>query len=306
MNMVCKLCPKRPVITISGIKLCKDCFMGYFERKVKKTIRQYGLIGKKDKILVASSGGKDSTTTLHILNELAKQRRQRLEAVFVDLGIGDYSKENLENIKKFCKENKIKLHQLNFRKEFGYSLCYMKSVLAGKSVKIKSCTICGILRRYLLNKFVRKLGFDKIATGHNLDDEAQTVLMNRFKGNIWLSAKLGPITGVIRSKKFIPRIKPLYFCSEQETELYSKLKKFSVLYKRCPCIVESYRNRVRVMLNKFEKENPGTKNGIINSFLDILPLLREKQKGKVLYCKICKEPTTGKICKTCEILLKLR
>ncbi len=304
--MVCTNCNKNPVITISGVKLCSDCFIRYFERKVKRTVRQYELVDPKDKVLVAASGGKDSTAALYILNKLCKQRRQKLEAVIIDLGIGDYSKKNLTNLRKVCKKYKIKLHEFSFKEEFGYSLCYIKSVLKGKGFDIKSCTVCGVLRRYVLNKFARANGFTKLVTGHNLDDESQTVLMNQFKGNIWLSAKLGPMGGAVKSKRFIPRIKPLYFCPEKEIELYSKCMKFPVLYKRCPCIVEAYRNRVRVMLNNFEQENPGTKNGIINSFLDVLEFLKSKQKGKVKYCTNCGEPTTAKICKTCEILSKLK
>ncbi len=304
--MVCKICSKRPVITISGVKLCKDCFIDYFERKVKRTIRQYKLIDKKDSILVAASGGKDSTTALYILNQLAKQRRQKIAAFTIDLGIGDYSKKNLSNLRKFCKKEKIKLYEFSLRDEFGYSLCYIKSILASKGVKLKSCTICGVLRRHMLNKLARKLKFTKVATGHNLDDEAQTILMNQFKGNIWLSAKLGPIGGAVKSKSFVPRIKPLYFCSEKEITLYSKLKKFPVQYRRCPCSVDAYRAKVRAMLKEFEEKYPGTLNGIINSFLEIIPYLRQKQKGEVGLCERCGEPSMQKLCKACEIIEKLR
>jgi len=304
--MVCKLCSKKPVITISGIDFCRDCFIDYFERKVKRTIRQYKLIDKKDKILVAASGGKDSTVVLHILNQILKQRRQKITAFIIDLGIGDYSKKNLSNLKKFCKKEKIELLEFSMRNEFGYSLCYIKSVLASKGVKLKSCTICGVLRRYMMNKLARQKKFTKLVTGHNLADEAQTILMNQFKGNIWLNAKLGPLGGAVKSKSFVPRIKPLYFCSEKEIELYSRLKKFPVQYCRCPCSVDAYRAKMRSMLKEFEEKYPGTLNGIVNSFLNILPYLRQKQKGKIRLCERCGEPTMSKVCKACEIIGKLK
>ena len=255
--MSCKNCIEKPVIifTTNKIKLCKSCFFKYFERKVLKTIRVNRLFEKKDKILVACSGGKDSTTILDLLNKFAKARKlMPVEAMTIDLHIGDYTKKNIENITKFCKENKIKLHKIDFRKKFGYSVCYLKSILISKGLKLNSCTICGVLRRYLINKEARKLKATKVVTGHNLDDEAQNILMNQFKGGLSFSAKLGPITGIKTDPKFIQRVKPLYFCTDTELTLYSKLKKFPVMYKKCPCVVGSYRDNVRKMLNKFEKE----------------------------------------------------
>jgi len=158
----------------------------------------------------------------------------------------------------------------------------------------------------MMNKLARKNKFTKLVTGHNLNDEAQTVLMNQFKGNIWLNAKLGPMGGAVKSKSFVPRIKPLYFCSENEITLYSKLKKFSVVYDRCPCSVDAYRAKMRAMLKEFEEKYPGTLNGIVNSFLAIRPFLNKKKKGEVKLCKRCGEPAMSSICKACKIIEKLR
>lgn len=270
------------------------------EQKVKKTIEKYGLISKNNKVLAACSGGKDSTTLLYILNKLG----YKPEAITIDALIGNYTKKNLKNIKNFCKENSIKLHIISFRSEFGASLCYLKSVLAGKGVKLGSCTICGVLRRYLLNKYARKLKASVIATGHNMDDEAQSVLMNLFKNNIELLARLGPKTGISNFKNFVPRIKPLYFVSEKEVKDYSKKMKFPVNYSACPCRVDAYRNHIRKLLDNYEKVNVDVKKNIINSFLKVLPKLKERFKTieKPLYCRSCREPSKKDICMTCQIL----
>ena len=122
-----------------------------------------------------------------------------------------------------CRKKKIKLHEFSLRKEFGCSVCYMRSVLKSKNIVMRSCKICAILRRWLLNKKARELKAIKLVTGHNLDDEVETILMNYFHGNINLLARMGPVTGVIRCEKFVPRIKPLYFCTNEETTKYSKL-----------------------------------------------------------------------------------
>jgi len=303
--MVCKLCEEKPVINLvnNKIGLCKNCFIKYFDKKVLKTIKNYKMFDKKDRVLVCVSGGKDSTVLLDILRKI---RNIEVEAIVIDALIGDYTKKNIENITEYCKENKIKLHNISLRDEFGYSLCYIKSLLKRKGLNYKSCTICGILRRYLINKYARELKFDKVATGHNLDDEAQSFFMNVVKNNMAVSARMGPVAGVKKIKGFIPRVKPLYFLMEKETKLYSTLKKFKVYYERCPCSSVSFRKDVGEFLDKFEDEYNGSKYGVVNSFLDIMDVLKEKySKGEIKVCKKCSEPCSLEVCKTCEILGKM-
>ncbi|HZX45466.1 MAG TPA: tRNA 2-thiocytidine biosynthesis TtcA family protein, partial [Candidatus Nanoarchaeia archaeon] len=168
-------------ISQSGQKLSNKAFLDYFEKKVRKTIRVWGLLGKKEKILVACSGGKDSTTALYLIKKIvAGNRNISVEAIHVDPSIGEYSKINRENIVRFCSENGIKLHLTSFREEFGYSLCYIKGLVK----EYKSCRVCGILRRYILNKKAKEASATKIVTGHNLDDEAQNVIMNIFQNHV--------------------------------------------------------------------------------------------------------------------------
>ena len=300
-------CKKKPVFELTGKeKLCKKHLLNYFEKKVRKTIRIHKLIGKKENILVAASGGKDSTVALYLLNKIIQNKKINIEALHIDQSIGNYSLQNKKNIKKFCKKEKIKLHETSFRKEFGYSLCYIQSILKEKGIELKSCSICGILRRYILNKAAKKLKATLVVTGHNLDDEAQSVIMNIFKNNISLLSRLGPKTGLVKDKKFVPRIKPLYFCTEDEVKLYTKLMDFEVVLKPCPCSLEAYRRSVLNMLDDFDKKNAGTKYGIINSFLEIKPLLADKYKGKIKVCRKCGEASAQDVCSTCKLVGKLK
>jgi len=300
--MPCKNCLNKPVIklTNNNIQLCKQHFVKYFERKVLSTIKNYKLIDKNDKVGVAVSGGKDSLSVLNILNMLKeKTRRFTLEAIAIDEGIEGYRDETLETAKKFCKQNKIKLHIFSYKNEFGDTLDNFL-----KKSKMKACSMCGPFRRYLLNKKSKELGFTKLATGHNLDDESQTIMMNYFRRNLETSARLGPISGITKDKRFIKRIKPLYLVTEKEVATYAFLKGLTTKFNECPHNSDSYRGDVRDLLNNMEAKYPGTKHSIITSFLELLPILKESFKGfiPIQSCKNCGEPSSQEICQTCKIV----
>lgn len=299
---MCNNCKTKPVFKlISGEPLCKVCYIRYFEKKVKKTIRTYKLVDKEDYIGVAVSGGKDSLTILSILHSIAEQQRKlKLVAILIDEGIKGYRDKSIKDAKDFCKKLSIPLEIVSFKKEYGF-------VLDKVADKGKPCSICGVLRRHLLNKKARELGVKKLATGHNLDDEAQSVIMNQFRRNIETSARLGPVTGITKDKNFIPRIKPLYLVTEKEVMTYAFLQNIANTFVECPYEQESYRSDVRDMLNNFEAKYPGTKHSVISSFLEILPLLKKsyKKEKKIGVCKSCKEPTSQETCQKCQILASL-
>ncbi len=300
--MTCKKCKIEPVIQLTGnnVKLCKSCFIRYFEKKAISTIRKYKLLDKNDSVGVGVSSGKDSFNVLYILNKLAEKRiNLKIKAIALDEGIKGY--RYFKRLEKYCKENDIDLSIYSFKKEFGMTLDQMS-----KKTKLNMCSVCGVLRRFLLNKKAKELKVNKLATGHNLDDEAQSVLMNQLKGNLDKSSRLGPITGII-SPGFAPRIKPLYFLTEKESKIYSYLKKFPVDYNECPYAEDSFRADIRNVLNDLEMKYPGTKNAIVNSFLKMHPYIRKMYVNrKMKYCKKCKEPTAQDVCQTCLLIKKLK
>jgi len=283
--------------------LCREHFKDYFEKKIKRTIKKFDLFSRKDKLGVAVSGGKDSTSALYVLKKLG----YKVEGITVNALIGNYSKQNLDNLKEFCKKYDVKLHEISFRKEFGCSLCFITSAAKSKGLNYSSCFICGILRRYLINKYAKKLGFDCIVTGHNLDDEAQSFVMNVFRNDLILARRQGPVSGYIKSKAFVKRVKPLYLCSEKETTAYSKLMRFPVNYKPCPCREGAYRREYAEMLDDFEKRHPSVKYNIIQFFLRTVYKIKKIDKSvKVNACAYCGEPASKDVCKRCEILIALK
>ncbi len=303
--MPCKICKEKPVIQLpnSNIKLCKSCFIKYFERKALKTIKKYNLIDRKEHIVAAVSGGKDSLSLLYFLNKLSSKKIEfRLSALLIDEGIKGYREETINTAKTFCQKNNIQLHIATYNEVAGKTLDKIKKQFPDTI----ACSMCGVLRRYLLNKKSRELKADKLATGHNLDDEAQSIIMNQLRHNIALSARLGPITGVKRDKRFVPRIKPFYFLTEKEVATYAFLNGLMDKFNECTYCTESNRFVVRDILNNLEQKYPGTKHSIVASFMEILPLLKEKYKNQeISSCKICKEPTSSEICNACKLLQKI-
>lgn len=303
--MPCKFCKTKPVITLtnSKVNLCKSCFIRYFEKKAFKTIRNYNLIERGDSIVVAVSGGKDSLSVLHLLSKLANKKMDiKVTALLIDEGIKGYRDKSIEDAKKYCKENNIKLHIASYQNNFNKTLNEIKKQFPNTI----ACSMCGVLRRYLLNKESRKLKANKLATGHNLDDEAQSILMNQLRHNIALSSRLGPLTGVKKDPRFVPRIKPFYFITEKEVATYAFINGLISEFNECVYCGESYRLQIRDMLNDLERKYPGTKHAIVASFMEILPLLKEKYKNlEIKSCKICSEPCSSEICNACKLLQRI-
>jgi len=274
-------------------------FIGYFEDKVKSTIERYGLLSENDKVLVAVSGGKDSTATLYLLKKLG----YGVEGLTLDQLLGEHSRRNLENIKSFCKDNGIALHVVHMRDLYGCSVCYMKSVLDGRGIHLNSCTICGVIRRNVLNRKAREIGATKLATGHNLDDESQTLFMNFVRGDMSCLARTGPKSGIRPDERFVQRVKPLYFCLEAEVKRYSQLHDFPVQYEPCPCSLDSYRTEVKKYFNEVEEEYPGSKEAMMGGFLRVVKHLQAEFDGRSpRSCESCGEPSSSRLCRTCALM----
>ncbi len=302
--MNCGKCDNPPVIELQHGAVCKSHFLNYFEDKVFKTIRKYALLQPNDIICVAASGGKDSLTVLYLIKKYIEEWRfpATIFALAIDEGIHHYRSKTLADLELFCKDYEIPLHIMSTKQEFGATLDQAYPII-NKGTKKKPCNICGVWRRYLINKHARTLGATKVVTGHNLDDEAQAIIMNIFKANTDLASHLGPISGVQEHALFIPRVKPLYFCAEKETRLYALLRGFTIEFTECPYSREGLRAQVQAMLNDFEAKYHGTKQSIVRSFLDLLPLLKEREQKKlvepILACHECGEPAHHDVCNAC-------
>ena len=272
--------------------LCKEHYIEDFEARVENTIQEYNLIPKGVKICVAASGGKDSLTTLYLLKKFGFD----ITALVIDEGIEDYREHTIVDLQAFCSKHDIPLRIASFSEHAGQPL---DSILS--KGKFHACTVCGIFRRYLLNKHAN--GFDLLATGHNADDEAQVVLMNLLRAQTPLLSRGGPKTGQ-ETAAFVQRIKPLYFCTEKEVTTYAIVQGFQTGFTECPNVTTSYRAKVRDVLNAYAQKYPGVQRRILSHYLkekDSFP----KEKAAMNSCQECGAPSMQEVCSNCITLQKV-
>jgi uncharacterized protein (TIGR00269 family) len=292
-----------------GRHFCGQHFTEYVERKVRRTVSRAGMVRKGDRIAVGVSGGKDSSAVLHLMHMMFHKRPDiSLLAVSIDEGIRGYRPASLKAARELSKRLGIEHHTYSFREEFGKTLDQkVKELKRGNPQLKEPCTYCGVGRRYMLNKAARELKATKLCTGHNLDDEVQSVMMNYMRGDLLRAARMGPVTDWSLSKekgeRFIPRIKPLRLIPEREAALYAVLRGMGADFSECPHL-SGIRFEVRDFINDMEDKYSGTKYSILETFDKILPCIRKlaaRSEGKIMLCKKCKEPGSEEVCKTCKL-----
>jgi len=297
----CSKCNRRAVYyqRHSGKHLCERHFIEYFERRVKLAVKKYNMIERGDKIAIALSGGKDSVCLTFALKKLYGIRRDiEFVAITIDEGIEGYRPPTVKIAKELTKSLDIEHHVVSFKESFGMTLDEM--VKLGDK---KPCTYCGVFRKYLLNRTARELGATKLATGHNLDDETQTILLNFLQADIERLARLIPQRV---QEGLILRIKPFREVYEREVVVYGLLNNLPLSFDECPYSYFPVRAAVRDFLYEFENKYPGRKFSVMRSFETLIPCLKQMYPQiRLTSCKKCGEPTPKEICQACTLLEEL-
>ena len=278
--MQCTKCGNPKVIIKkeqSGQLLCKDCFIESIEKKVIKTVKKEKLLDKGDKVLVALSGGKDSVTTLEILNSFREMNIIDICAVTVDEGIDNYRQDGVDIAIRHAERLGIEHKVVSLKDEYGITL----DEIMQKENHKGSCSYCGVFRRTIINKAARDMNATKIATGHNLDDEVQAIMMNYLEGNVDNMGKLGAKTES-NAEEFTPKIKPLREIPEREIGLYVVAKELEVHFDSCPYAMQSFRGEVSEVINQLALKHPTIKYSTLRGYDKIKPLLKEEFKKIIL------------------------
>lgn len=273
-------CPCGLTAVIDAPPRCETCFIKDFEDRFWETIEEFGLVKERERIAVAASGGKDSLTTVQLLSS-----KYPVDVIAVDEGIPGYRDRTLNDLRKYCDEHKMSLKIIKFEDIGAKPLSISKPE--------RPCTVCGVNRR----KAILELGkdYDVIATGHNLDDECQSILMNLLRNQPNLNARLGPRMHTING---LPaRIKPLIRHSEKEVAAYVLLKKIPLTFNECPYMDRGFRSKVRDELNELERVQPGSKRNILDHFLK----QRYVDEKPSMTCVRCGGPSSNELCKACII-----
>jgi len=306
----CTVCKRKGAFFLrvySGEKLCARCFCESIENKVRATISKYGMLEPEDRVAVAVSGGKDSVSLLHISAKIEKSfPKASICAVTVDEGIRGYRDEAMEIAIENCLNLGIEHIVVSFKDLYGYPLDeIVKKIEVGRRGELTPCSYCGVLRRKALNIAARKVGTDKLATAHNLDDEVQTMLLNIIHGDPLRIARVKPVL-TPKQPDIIQRIKPFCEIPEREIALYAYLKGIRFQEIPCPYAGAALRNDVRRMLNRLEEKHSGAKYTIFRSMEKIRSAIEGSIRDtEIRSCRICGEPTVEDICQACWMLREL-
>ena len=300
--MKCDKCENTAVYSrrYSGENLCSGCFSNSILHKAAKTISKYKMIKNNELVCVAVSGGKDSLVLLDILNKMSKTHNFRIFAVTIDEGIPGYRDEALKIVEDFCTKLNIQYKTFSYKKIFDLTLT--ESLELRNDQKLSSCSICGTFRRRALDHAAKTINADSIATGHNLDDNLQTFLINILSGD---AKKIGWMDPDTSSNK-VRKIKPLSEIYESEIVFYAFTNNLPFQTEPCPHMNEGIRTEIREFLNSLELNHDGIKNNMYRTILKISQFMNESNHKEKRMCLVCGNQCTSRICSVCNMLTNLK
>jgi cytoplasmic tRNA 2-thiolation protein 1 len=300
MAVQCQLCQKerasikRPK---TGDPLCKECFFKAFESEVHSTITTNGLFREGETVAIAASGGKDSTVLAYVMKLLNERHDYGLNLVLlsIDEGITGYRDDSLESVKRNQTQLGLSLKVLSYEELYGWTMDAIVQQIGLRN----NCTFCGVFRRQALDRGALLLHVDKIVTGHNADDIAETVLMNILRGDI---ARLQRCTDIVTgSEGTIPRSKPFKYTYEKEIVMYAYFKKLDYFSTECVYSPNAYRGHARAYLKDLEAIRSSAIIDIIHSG-DSMRVKSDVRLPTQGTCVRCGYVSSQELCKACILL----
>lgn len=233
-------------------------------RKIKKQVGQaigdFRLIEAGDRIAVAVSGGKDSYTLLHILDALRRRSpvRYELVAVNVDAGFSGYRQDTLA----------AHLESHGFGHHLEVTDCY-RIIEEKRRPGSSYCSFCARLRRGVLYTLADRLGCNKIALGHHLDDFVETLLLNQFY--VGTLKAMSPKLLADNGRHTV--IRPLVYVTEADIIEFSRRNHFPIICCACPVCgqADQQRKRMKRLVRELEEEIPHLKRSVLRALRNVQP-----------------------------------
>jgi len=316
--MECTKCDREAVMhaAYSGNHLCERHFRESVERRVRRRVREDDLLPSSatpddpQTWLIGLSGGKDSVVLTQILHEtFAEDPRVELVALTVHEGIAGYRDKSVDACEALTDDLDIDHEIVSYAEEFDVE---MDDVVESDPENMAACAYCGVFRRDLLSAYAQGYEADKLLTGHNLDDEAETALMNVLEGNVEQMAKhfdasLGPFDERNAQGGMTPRAKPLRDVPEKEVALYAQLRDLPVHMAECPHSSEAFRGEIQDLLLSLEEAHPGTRHSIMAGYEEMAAMAADRYRSAgsesdLNECAACGAPTTREICRKCYLV----
>ncbi len=308
--MKCKKCGGVAVIGMRQhrLALCADHFVQWFVGYTQRAIEKYRMFGTDDQLLVAVSGGKDSLALWDVLSQLG----YRADGMYIGLGIGGddgcgdgcgygYSAASQLKAEAFAEARGLTLHVVDVRRTYGEGIPELARMTRRGQ---KPCSLCGLVKRHIMNRVAYEGGYHAIATGHNLDDEAAILMQNTLHWQVGYLARQSPVLPSTHPR-LARKVKPFIRLYERETAAYAIVRGIDYIYDECPHAEGSKTIFYKELLNQLESRSPGAKLSFYLSFLQVKRegLLSVREKALELHdCQNCGQPTTApELCAFCRL-----
>jgi len=294
--MKCRVCRGPAVIDVRrhNANFCGEHFLRHCREQVARAIKGHQMLEDGDRVLVAVSGGKDSLAVWDILVELGYEA----DGLYLGLGIDGYSPESERFARAFAESRGLSLEVVDLPTDYGYDIRG-----AARAAKRVPCSACGLSKRHLFDEAAERGGYDALATGHNLDDEAAVLLGNVLR---WQGEYLGRQQPVLHAGNGFPRkVKPLVRLGEREMAAYCVLRSIDYMVEECPMALGNKHIGYKEALNSIEERSPGSKHAFYFGFLDRAADLfvpGDDDRSPIGACVRCGSPAGAEVCAFCHLL----
>lgn len=300
--MKCSRCGEPAAVNMRQHRfaLCGEHFLEWFISRTERIIEKYHMFELGDRLLVAVSGGKDSLALWDVLLRLGYE----VEALYIDLGIGDeeYSQQSRRRVEDFATAlGGAPYRIVDVKSTYGKSVPELAQERRGRKV----CSLCGLVKRHIMNRLAHEGEYAAVATGHNLDDEAAVLFQNALHWQTGYLARQAPVLPSTHPR-LARKVKPFFRFYERDTAAYALLRGIDYIYDECPFSRGATTIFYKELLNQLESRSRGAKQQFYLSFLQAREeegLFRQSAEELELgECQKCGQPTSApRLCAFCRL-----